>query len=182
MQDWFNSLKLVSTIDLNMMLKEVNIIINEWRSCSCVRLFVIPGTVACSSVHGDLQARILDWVAVLFYRGCSQPRDWTQVSCITGGFLTIWATREAPEYSLSFLQGNFPTQEFNRRLLHCRRILYQLSYQGSPTIIKWSLKNAIKYLIKARIYSFKKSYSIWGHSMSALDFLNPRRCVLGGGE
>ena len=34
--------------------------------------------------------------------------------------------------SLSLLQGIFPTQETNQRLLHCRRILYQLSYQGSP--------------------------------------------------
>ena len=32
--------------------------------------------------------------------------------------------------SLPFLQGIFPTQESNRGLLHCRRILYQLSYQG----------------------------------------------------
>ena len=36
--------------------------------------------------------------------------------------------------SLSLLQGNFPTQELNRGLLHCRRILYQLSYQGSPCL------------------------------------------------
>ena len=35
--------------------------------------------------------------------------------------------------SLSLLQGIFPTQESNRSLLHCRWILYQLSYQGSPT-------------------------------------------------
>ena len=34
--------------------------------------------------------------------------------------------------SLSLLQGNFPTQELNWGLLHCRQILYQLSYQGSP--------------------------------------------------
>ena len=34
--------------------------------------------------------------------------------------------------SLSLLQGIFPTQESNRGLLHCRQILYQLSYQGSP--------------------------------------------------
>ena len=33
--------------------------------------------------------------------------------------------------SLSFLQGIFPTQELNWSLLHCRRILYQLKYQGS---------------------------------------------------
>ena len=33
--------------------------------------------------------------------------------------------------SLSLLQGNFPAQELNRSLLHCRRILYQLSYPAS---------------------------------------------------
>ena len=37
---------------------------------------------------GILQARILEWES-------SQPRDWTQVSCITGGFFTVWPTREA---------------------------------------------------------------------------------------
>ena len=36
--------------------------------------------------------------------------------------------------SLSLLQGIFLTQELNQGLLHCRRILYQLSYQGSPCI------------------------------------------------
>ena len=47
------------------------------------------------TVHGILQARILEWVAVPFSRGSSQPRDWTQVSHIVGGFFTSWATREA---------------------------------------------------------------------------------------
>ena len=46
-------------------------------------------------VHGILQASILEWVAFLFYRGSSQPKDWTQVSHIEGGFFTSWATREA---------------------------------------------------------------------------------------
>ena len=48
-----------------------------------------------SSVHGILQARVIEWVAIPFSRGSSQPRDWTQVSCIAGRFFTIWATREA---------------------------------------------------------------------------------------
>ena len=47
------------------------------------------------TVHGILQARILEWVAFPFSRGSSQPRDWTQVSHIAGGFFTSWATREA---------------------------------------------------------------------------------------
>ena len=47
---------------------------------------------------GILQARLLEWVAMYSSRGSSEPRDWTQVSCIVGGFFTIWATREAQEY------------------------------------------------------------------------------------
>ena len=49
----------------------------------------------CSSDHGISQARILEWDAISFSRGSSRSRDWTQVSCITGGFFTDWATREA---------------------------------------------------------------------------------------
>ena len=47
------------------------------------------------SVHGLSQARILEWVAVPFSRGSSQPRDWTQISCFVGRFFTAWTTREA---------------------------------------------------------------------------------------
>ena len=42
-----------------------------------------------------LQARILEWVAVPFSRGSSQPRDRTQVSQAADGFFTSWATGEA---------------------------------------------------------------------------------------
>ena len=48
-----------------------------------------------SSVHGILQARILEWVAISFSRGSSQPRDQTRVSCIAGRRFSLWATREA---------------------------------------------------------------------------------------
>ena len=41
------------------------------------------------TVHGILQARILEWVALPFSRESSQPRDQTQVSCIAGRFLTV---------------------------------------------------------------------------------------------
>ena len=50
------------------------------------------------TVPGTLQARILEWVTFPFSRESSQPRDWTQVSCIAGKFFTSWATREAQEY------------------------------------------------------------------------------------
>ena len=62
----------------------------KWKSLSCVWL-CDPTDY---TVHGILQARILEWVAFPFSRGFSQPRDRMQVSCIAGGFFTSWATRE----------------------------------------------------------------------------------------
>ena len=52
----------------------------------------LPG----SSLHGILQARVLEWVAISFSRGSSWPRDWTLVSCIPGRHFNLWATREVP--------------------------------------------------------------------------------------
>ena len=46
-----------------------------------------------SSVHGILQARTLEWVAIPFARGSSHSRGQTQVSCIAGRFFTIWTPR-----------------------------------------------------------------------------------------
>ena len=48
-----------------------------------------------SSVHGILQARTLEWVAIPFSRGSSRPRDQTRVSCIAGRPFLIWANRGA---------------------------------------------------------------------------------------
>ena len=47
------------------------------------------------TVHGILQTRILEWIAIPVSRGSSQPRHWTQVFHTEGGFFTSWATREA---------------------------------------------------------------------------------------
>ena len=50
------------------------------------------------TVYGILQVRILEWVAIPFSSGSSQPRGQTQVSHIAGRFFTSWATREAQGY------------------------------------------------------------------------------------
>ena len=50
----------------------------------------LPG----SFVHGILQMRILECVAISFSRGSSWPRDWTWVSHIAGRLFNLWATRE----------------------------------------------------------------------------------------
>ena len=49
-----------------------------------------------SSVHGISQVRMLEWVAIYFSRGSSQPRDGTHVSCIGRQILYHWANRETP--------------------------------------------------------------------------------------
>ena len=75
---------------------------HQLRSCLCLShsvmswLFVVPQTVASQNPlsMGIRQARILEWVAVSFSRGSSRPRDQTRMSCITGRFFIIWATRK----------------------------------------------------------------------------------------
>ena len=66
-------------------------------SLSHVQLFVTSWTVAHQALlsMGIFQERILQWVSMPFSRGSSQVGDWTQVSCIVGGFFTNWTTGEA---------------------------------------------------------------------------------------
>jgi len=69
-------------------------------SLSCVQLFATPWTVASQAPLSMGFSRQEYWsgVAISFSRGSSWPRDWTHVfyvSCITGGFFTDWATRNA---------------------------------------------------------------------------------------
>ena len=47
-----------------------------------------------SSVHGILQASVLEWIAIPFSRGSPQPRDWPGLSCIAGRFFAVWAPKE----------------------------------------------------------------------------------------
>ena len=55
-----------------------------------------------SSVLGVFQVRTLEWIAIIFSRGSSQPRNWTCISCIAGGFFTA----ETPGKQLS--QSSIP--------------------------------------------------------------------------
>ena len=82
-----------------------------------------------NSVHGDSPGRntAVGWYALL--HGIFQ----TEVSCTAGEFFTEppGKPKNTGVGSLSLLQKIFPTQESNQGFLHCRWILYQLSYQGS---------------------------------------------------
>ena len=69
-----------------------------------------------SSVHGILQARVLEWVAFPFSKGSSQPWDWTQIPSIAARFFTIWATREAS--SAISLPTHFTLAHLHSRASH----------------------------------------------------------------
>ena len=82
------------------------------------------------TVHGILQARILEWVAFSFSRGSSQPRDRTQVSCIASWFFTSWATREAKKAECQWIDA------FE---LWCWKRLYRVSWtprRSNQSILK----------------------------------------------
>ena len=87
-------------------------------------LYNLPG----SSVHGIFQSRMLKWVAISYYRGYSWPRDQTQVSCITGGFFTIWATWEyIPKIGNDILvcsQGRFPLSHFHQHENMLKQVVF----------------------------------------------------------
>ena len=63
--------------------------------CVCDKAQYISNKCIFNILFGILQARMLEWIAISFSSGFSQPRDWTKVSCIAGRFFTGWATREA---------------------------------------------------------------------------------------
>ena len=87
------------------------------------------------TVHGILWARILEWVAFPFSGDLpnpgTEPRSPTlQVDSLPAE--PLGKPKNTRVGSLSHLQGDLLNQESNWGLLHCRGILYQLSYQGSP--------------------------------------------------
>ena len=80
---------------------------------SCAWLFATAWIVA--SVHGILQARILKWVAIPFFKGSSQPMNQTCVSHIASGYFTVWATKEALmgiKFRLKFYQISSPHWDY----------------------------------------------------------------------
>ena len=85
------------------------------------------------TVHGILQARILEWIAFLFSRDIPNPGIEPRSPALQVDSLPTepqGKPKNTGVGSLSLLHQIFPKQEFNQSLLHCRRILYQLSCQG----------------------------------------------------
>ena len=124
------------------------------RACSdASNCFQPPGSSVCAILH----AIILEWVAMPSSRESSLPRDQTlgcwidrqitekNESCSVisdsrwpHGLYSSWNSpgQNTGVGSCSLLQRIFPTQGSNPGLLHCRRLLYQLSHQGNPRILQ----------------------------------------------
>ena len=89
------------------------------------------------TVHGILQARILEWLAFPFSRDLPNPGIEPRSPALQADSLSAeppGKPKNTGVGSLSLLQWIFPIQELNQGLSHCRQILYQLSYQGSPLL------------------------------------------------
>ena len=86
------------------------------------------------TVHGFLQARILEWVAIASPGNLPNPGIEPRFPELQADSLPVepqGKPKNTGVGSLSLLQQIFLTQESNQSLLHCRQLFYQLSYQGS---------------------------------------------------
>ena len=106
-------------------------------SLSCFQYFVVLWTTASQGplFMGILQARILELVAMPSSSDLPNTRIEPRFPTLQADSLPSKPPGKPKNIgvsSLSLLQENFPTQELIWGLLHCRRILNQLSYQGSP--------------------------------------------------
>ena len=93
------------------------------------------------TVYGILQVRIREWVAFPFFRESSQPGIEPRSPVLQADSLPAepqGKPKNTGVGSLSLLQQIFLTQELDWGLLHCRQILYQLSYEGSKWVINQS--------------------------------------------
>ena len=82
-----------------------------------------------SSVHEIIQARILEWVAISFWRGPFQPRDRTLVSCLAGGF----STAVPPGKPLCYFRAK---QKFEHKIFGIMRLLIFLRWNNGTEVKK----------------------------------------------
>ena len=64
-----------------------------------------------SSVRGIFQARILEWIAIVFSEGFARPQNWTPVSCIAGSVFTVWVTGKPMLFSCSVVSNTLLLQQ-----------------------------------------------------------------------
>ena len=109
-----------------------------------------------SSVHGILQARILEWLAISFSRGSSQPRNPPWISCIARRFFTIWATREAlAPVAVSFYFI------FRKPWNGLEQYIYQINFNDTVYLKLGLYLQSILHLQFSSVQSLSMSNSLW---------------------
>ena len=109
-----------------------------------------------SSVHGILQARILEWLAISFSRGSSKPRNPTWTSCTASRFFTIWATREAlvpVAVSFYFI--------FRKPWNGLKQYIYQINFNDTLYLKLGLYLQSIPHLQFSSVQSLSMSNSLW---------------------
>ena len=128
----------LGNVNLHVRAKVASLVSNSLQPCG---LYSLPG----SSVHGISEARILDWVVILFSRGSSWSRDRIQVSCIASGFFIDLATRKAGKNVLHCVtqwwkivlgaRNHFYLMNILTHITHSKEYLaFQISVNGIPFI------------------------------------------------
>ena len=97
-----------------------------------------------SSVHGILQARILEWSDISFSKGSSQPREWTWFSCIAGRFFTIWAN---PRLLKRTLKGGTWKRSPKKLLFNWTNPLISWEKLGF-----WIISDVCSFIFKKRVW------------------------------
>ena len=103
---------------------------------SCLTLCNPVDYIACQAPlsMGILQVRILEWVAMPFSRGSSQPRNWTQVSHTADRFFTIWATQfSSVQFSCSVVSDSLRPHG----LQHARLPVHYQLPEFTQTHVHW---------------------------------------------
>ena len=122
--------------------------------CVChIWLFATLRTVAhqATSTHGILQARILEWVAISFSRGTSQPRDPTRVSRITGRCFTVSVTSLVAQ-----MVKHLPAMQETGVWFLVGKIPWRRKWQSTPALLPG----------KSHGRRSLTGYSPWGHKES----------------
>ena len=131
----------------------------KWKSLSCVPLFATPWTIPSREFP-----RPEHWsgVALPFSRLLSNPGVEYRYPALRADSLQsepLGKPKNTGVGSLSLLQQISLTQELNRVLLHCKWILYQLSYQGSLASSKLMLKQSHKDTVSPQTYEWRVQFS-----------------------
>ena len=119
-----------------------------------------------SSVHEILQARILEWVAISFSRGSSQPVHQTQVSRIAGRRFNLWATGEAPYYAEG---GQKFYVQFSSLVQSCLTLCNTINHSTSGLPVHHQLPESTQTHVHRVGDAIKPSHSLSSPSPPALN-------------